>query len=253
MVHTWELAGVGVVVTGCLAGAAIGARALTPAAGALAAVFGSVIVVLAGFGFLALLVLFVVASSAATRYGFGEKLRRRLQEGQAGERGVSNVLAHIVLPTVLVLGATAAPGLLPAAPLAFLYACAIAFGAADTFASEFGVLSGRARSILSGRPVDAGTNGGVSLLGELWAFVGAATTAAIGVGLFVLFVTPVPIPALMIAGVIGAGFLGCQVDSLLGELFENRGWLTKGSTNFLAMLTSILIGAAILALAGAWA
>ncbi|MCI4337829.1 MAG: hypothetical protein L3J72_00785, partial [Thermoplasmata archaeon] len=43
------------------------------------------------------------------------------------------------------------------------------------------------------------------------------------------------VPAALIAG-----FLGCQVDSLLGALLENRGWLTKGSTNFLGMLSSIV-------------
>ena len=250
MVLSWELATLGVVATGCLAGAAIGARALTPAAGALAAGFGAVIVVLAGLAYHALHVHFVVASTVATRYAFAEKQRRRVQEGVAGERGVPNVLAHIVLPTALVLFGVAAPAALPSPALAFLYSCAIAFGAADTFASEFGVLRGRARGILSGRPVAAGTNGGVSLLGELWAFVGAATTAGIGLGLFLLLGVAVGPPALLVAGVIGAGFVGCQVDILLGESLENRGWLTKGSTNFLSMLSSILIGVLLLAAAG---
>ncbi len=242
MVLSWELATVGVVVTGALAGGAIAAGALTRSAGLLAAVFGSVIVILAGFPYLALLVLFVAASSLATRFAFQEKKRRAVQEGTAGERGTGNVLAHIVIPTALVVFAAAAPSVLPAATLALLYTCAIAFGGADTFASEFGVLSGRARSILTLKPVVPGTNGGVSLLGELWGFLGAAVTAILGYFLFVVADAPLPSAALMVVGVLAAGFLACQVDSVLGELFENRGFLSKGGTNFLGMLSAVLFG-----------
>ncbi len=245
MVLSWEYAAVGVAATGLLAAAAVAAGALTRPAGALAAVFGSVIVILAGFPYLALLILFVAASSLATRYGFQEKKRRAVQEGSAGERGVDNVLAHIVLPTALVVVSASAPAVLPSALLAFLYAGAISFGAADTFASEFGVLAGRARSILTFKPVPAGTNGGISLLGELWAFVGAATTATVGFLLFDAFAAPRFSVLLLIAGVTAAGFLACQVDSVLGETLENRGYLSKGGTNLLGMLSAVLIALAL--------
>ena len=91
-------AGIGLAATLALAAAAVAGRALTPAAGAVAAVFGAVIVVLAGFPFLILLVLFVGASALATRFRFEQKRRQSVQEGVAGERGISNVLAHIVVP-----------------------------------------------------------------------------------------------------------------------------------------------------------
>lgn len=242
MVLSWELATVGVVVTGALAGGAVYAGALTRSAGVVAFVLGSVIVVLAGFPYLALLVLFVAASSLATRFAFAEKKRRAVQEGTAGERGVDNVLAHIVIPFGLVLIAWAAPSVLPAAALALLYTCAIAFGAADTFASEFGVLSGEARSILTLKPVPPGTNGGVSVLGEIWGFLGAATTAVLGLFIFEIAHAPIPATALMIIGVMLAGFLACQVDSILGEVLENRGYLSKGGTNVLGMFSAVLFG-----------
>ncbi|MGI0132357.1 MAG: DUF92 domain-containing protein [Thermoplasmata archaeon] len=232
---------VGVGLTLALAVAAVLARALTPVAGAAAAVFGSAIVILAGFPYLLLLVLFVVASVLATRYGFDEKRRGKVQEGREGERGLSNVLAHILLPVGLVLLAAYDPTVLPSFGLALLYASALAFGAADTFASEFGVLAGHAVSILTLRPVRAGTNGGVSTTGEVWAIVGAILTAVVGLTLFYLFGTDVPSPPIFLLGVSIAGFVGCQVDSLLGETLENRGYLTKGSTNFLAMVSSILV------------
>jgi uncharacterized protein (TIGR00297 family) len=240
----------GVLATVALAVAAVLTKSLTPAAGGVAAVFGSVIVVVAGFPFLALLVLFVVAGVLATRYGFEEKKKANVHEGTQGERGVSNVVAHIVLPTALVLVGGFAPSTLPRFPEAVLYTAALAFGSADTFASEFGVLAGKARSILTLKPVEAGTNGGVSVVGELWAVVGALTTAVVAVILFSVLEPGLSDPGALVAVAATAGFLGCQVDSVLGETLENRGYLTKGSTNFLGMLSSIVMAAAALAFGG---
>jgi uncharacterized protein (TIGR00297 family) len=241
---------VGVVATLLLALGAVFGRALTPYAGAVAAVFGTVIVLFVGFPYLALLVLFVAASALATRYRFDEKKRQALQEGRSGERGVSNVVAHIVLPTAIAVAGGVAPPLLSSSATPLLFSSALAFGASDTFASEFGVLAGHAKSILSGRPVPPGTNGGVSQLGQLFAVVGAATTAVVGLLLYWAFHTPLPNPVLFVVTVAVAGFVGCQVDSVLGELFENRGQLSKGSTNFLGMLSAALLAAAVLLLFG---
>jgi uncharacterized protein (TIGR00297 family) len=242
---------VGVVVTLLLAFGAVFGRALTPFAGTVAALFGIVIVLFAGFPYLALLVLFVAASALATRYHFDDKKRQALQEGRSGERGVSNVVAHIVLPTAVALAGGVNPPLLSSSATPLLFASALAFGASDTFASEFGVLAGKAKSILTGRPVAPGTNGGVSRLGQEFAIVGAVTTAVVGLLLFWAFRTPLPDPVLFAVTVAGAGFAGCQVDSVLGELLENRGYLSKGSTNFLGMLSAVVMAAVVLSLVGA--
>jgi len=241
---------IGTVVTLVLATGAVATRALTPAGGAVAAVFGIVIVVFVGFPFLALMILFVVASVLATRYRFAEKQARHLQEGVHGERGIPNVVAHIIVPTGLAIAGGWPHPLLAMPTTAVLYTSALAFGAADTFASEFGVLSGHARSILSLRAVEPGTNGGVSGLGEAWAFEGALLTAVVALGLFRLFdIAVFSIPTLLVIATV-AGFLGCQVDSVLGETLENRGWLSKGSTNFLGMLSAVGIAAAALLAVG---
>ncbi|MCI4337030.1 MAG: DUF92 domain-containing protein [Thermoplasmata archaeon] len=240
---------IGVAVTVALAATAVWAEAFTASAGVAAAVFASVIVVLAGFPVFAILVLFVVGSVLATRYGFEQKRRANVQEGTRGERGVSNVLAHILLPTALVVGSAALPGWFTVADLAVVFTAALAFGAADTFASEFGVLSGPARSILTWRPVPAGTNGGVSAVGEVWAATGAFTTAGLAVLFFVAFSTPVGNVALLLGGAAAAGFVGCQIDSVLGESLENRGELTKHGTNFLSMLSSVGLAAVIVVVA----
>ena len=241
---------IGVAVTLLLAGTAVASGAFTATAGIVAAVFAAAIVILIGWAFFGLLVLFVVASVLATRYGFEEKRRKNVQEGTQGERGVSNVLAHAVVPTALAVVATFAPATLPGGALAVAYTSALAFGSADTFASEFGVLSGRARSILTGRPVVAGTNGGVSGIGELWAFVGALVTGVVALVVLLVAHGTLPPTGMLVGGATAAGFLGCQIDSVLGETLENRGYLTKGSTNLVAMVASVLIGLGILAAVG---
>ena len=246
-------AALGVGLTLALAAGATRARALTPRAGAVAAGFGAVVVVVGGFPFLALLVLFVVASVLATRFEFDQKQRANVSEGVHGERGVSNVLAHVLTPASLVVVSALAPGALPTPALTVLFTAALAFGASDTFASEFGVLSGRARSILSFLPVPPGTNGGVSVVGEAWAAVGALLTSATALLLFHGFGTPTVAPLLLLAIGTASGFAGCQVDSVLGETLENRGWLSKGSTNLLSMVASTVFAAGLLAgPAGAW-
>lgn len=237
---------IGIAATCLLAAGAVRSGALTLWAGLVATLFGSFIVIVGGFPYLALLVLFVVASVLATRFRFEDKMRKHVQEGTHGERGVANVLAHILVPTGLVALGWAAPAGISPAITAFLYASALAFGASDTFASEFGVLAGRARSLLTGKLVTPGTNGGVSALGEAWAFVGAFTTALVGGGLFALFRQPIPPLGTFLLGVTLAGFLGCQVDSVLGETMENRGYLSKGGTNAAAMLLTVVLAGALL-------
>lgn len=241
---------IGIVATAILAAGAVYARALTPAAGAVATLFGAIIVVFIGFPYLALLILFVAASSLATRYRFEEKRQQKLQEGASGERGVSNVLAHILLPTAIAIPGGLNPPLLPPATVSIIFTAALAFGASDTFASEFGVLAGKARSILTFREVPPGTNGGISALGEAFAFAGAALTGVIGAGLLELFGDPPLDSPIFLVIVVVAGFLACQIDSVLGETLENRGYLTKGSTNFFGMLSAVAIGVGLLAATG---
>ncbi len=237
---------IGIAVTALLALVAVATRALTLRAGLFAAVFGSVIVVVAGFPYLALLVLFVFGSVLATRYRLEEKSRRHVQEGTHGERGVANVVSHILVPTALALTALAPSYALPESTRALFYASALAFGASDTFASEFGVLAGHASSILHLRPVPPGTNGGVSGLGEGFALVGAGLTGAAAVGFFALFGSAPAFPVAFGLIVTVSGFLACQVDSVLGQTLENAGHLSKHSTNFLGMLSSVAIAAVLL-------
>jgi uncharacterized membrane protein len=103
---------------------------------------------------------------------------------------------------------------------------------------------------LTGKVVSPGTNGGVSALGQAWAFVGAFTTALIGGGVFYAFSQPAPPVGTLLLGVTLAGFIGCQLDSLLGETLENRHYLSKGGTNLLAMFLTVLVAVGLLTALG---
>jgi uncharacterized protein (TIGR00297 family) len=118
------------------------------------------------------------------------------------------------------------------------FVAAVAIAASDTFASELGVLSNRTYLITNPfRRVEPGTNGGVSNWGHLMALLGAsfASVAAI-------FIVRLPWDVVWIP--ILAGWMGCQLDSILGALFEEErgriyGVLNKSDVNFL----SIAVGA----------
>ena len=95
--------------------------------------------------------------------------------------------------------------------------------------------------ITSFEPVPKGTNGGITLLGEV-ASLGASAAIALsalllGIGdlRLLLFVTL-------------AGFAGSNVDSLVGALFENRGYVGNAGTNLIATLAGGLMALALVLL-----
>ena len=91
------------------------------------------------------------------------------------------------------------------------------------------------------KKVTPGINGGISITGEMAALCGALI---IGVSYSILALGTIrPLPVLFVTGM---GFLGCQVDSILGALFENRGKMSKGEVNFFASFISVLISAILL-------
>ena len=121
----------------------------------------------------------------------------------------------------------------------FAAIASISVALSDTLASEIGSLDVRTRSITTLKSVPAGTNGGMSPTGTVAALFGAIIISLIG-----MFFSPenstIPEITLFILLTI-IGWLGCQIDSLLGALLENRGYLGKHSVNFLATLSGSLM------------
>ena len=193
------------------------------------------------------LITFFVASSKATRIGAARK--RKLEDGhqEGGNRNWVQVAANGGLGTALAacfLWSTRQQGAAPEQPLCFgaqpwctllqaAYMCHYACCNADTWASEFGVLSRhRPWLVTSGASVPPGTNGGVSVVGT-----GASVAGGLLIGLvfWVLGAALQPAAAAAAASPLppqwplvplgaAAGFLGSMADSLLGATLQFSGW-----------------------------
>jgi len=136
---------------------------------------------------------------------------------------------------VLANGGVAALAALAGSRIAF--AGALAAAAADTWASEIGRHS-RAlpRLITNGKPVPAGTDGGMTLLGTTAGIAGAGLIAALS---YVLGQRGAQAIAI-------AGFLGMIVDSLLGATVQGKvRWMDNDAVNLAATLTGAACAALI--------
>ncbi|HWC73967.1 MAG TPA: DUF92 domain-containing protein [Gemmatimonadales bacterium] len=156
-----------------------------------------------------------------------------------GWRGVSLLLAFFVSSSllskktnrnarqVIANGGVAAFAALAGSWTAF--SGALAAATADTWATEIGSHSPTPpRLITSGRPVPAGTDGGMTLLGTAGGAVGAGFIA----GLCWLLGQRAA-PAVLIAGI--AGML---LDSLLGATVQGKTrWMDNDAVNLAATLT----------------
>lgn len=205
------LAGFGLaMITGLLAWRA---GALAPSGAIGAAVLGGVVFGLGGWPWAAVLLTFFISSSALSRT-FRQQKRELVQKYAKGERrdwgqvlanggvGAFLVLLHLLYPQELW------PWL--------AYGGAMAAVTGDTWATELGVLSRKApRMLTSGKRVERGTSGGVTLAGYMATLAGGLLIGLVmalvdtGSGLLMpLLIVPL------------AGVAGGTVDSLLGATLQ---------------------------------
>lgn len=228
---SWTAMEVGAVAV--LAGASVAKRMLSRAGGTVAFLMGAVVVLATDLAFLLLMVSLLALAAGATRLKYEEKRALGVEEGAGGVRRTRNVLANGLAATVV---AASFPLLVKdgvSEGLALAFAACIGAAASDTLASELGGLSKRVYGITTLRRVPPGTDGGVSLGGQAAALGAAAAIAALAVLLLgVLSEAPLLSATPWTFGVLTlAGFLGCQVDSVLGALLEMRGRMTKEEVN----------------------
>ncbi len=221
--------------------------------GTIAAFFvGLVIGVFGDVTWLLLLLFFLLSSFIATRYRFALKEAMGVQEGKKGERRASNVLANGVAPMAAAVLSFAAPGVLPRPASGVIFLSALAVAGSDTLASEIGVLSPHAYLITTFKRVTPGTDGGISALGQLCALLAAVYTALFGwlvLGLFAQSyaldpTVPVEGGFLIVPALIG--FVGCQLDSVVGATLERRGLVNKKTTNLIATCAGAVLAYAAL-------
>lgn len=136
----------------------------------------------------------------------------------------------------------------------------IATVTADTWAAELGATTkGRTYLFLSGKEVEPGTNGGVSVKGTLFALAGSFLIALL------FWLTNTNASILWMILITLAGLLGCFVDSYLGSRVEGGdidlsflnvkslnsinipitnnvvNWMAAGSTSVLLLLIALII------------
>ncbi len=209
---------------------------------------GMVIGILGNVTWLLLLLFFLLSSFLATRYKFALKEAMGVQEGIRGERRASNVLANGIAPMAAAILSFAGPPWFPKEISGIVFLSGLAVAGSDTLASEIGVLSQKAYLITTFERVPPGTDGGISLLGQGCA-LGAALYTGV-VGWFVLgdlarnygLNPTMPAVAGFILVPVVIGFVGCQIDSVIGATLERKGLVNKKTTNLVATCTGALLG-----------
>ena len=208
-------------------------RDMLDSSGLLAAMgVGLTVSLLGHWTWLVILVVFLFVGSMATKWRFEEKRALSIQESNEGARGWRNVMANGAAASLVAVLAWFGEG-----DWYFLaVACTVSVALSDTLASEIGSLDPRTRSIITLEAVPPGTNGGMSPTGTAAALLGALLIAAVSVLLAPVYGEPMSAASIFVVVTI-VGWLGCQVDSILGELLENKGYIGKHTVNFLATLS----------------
>ncbi len=195
---------------------AIWRKWLTPSGAAAAVVIGTMILGLGGWLWGVLLGAFFVSSSLLSKFKDREKRgisaekfdkTNRRDHGQVFANG--GIGALIALLNILFPHAAWFP----------LYLGTIATVNADTWATELGTLSKRLpRLITTGRTVEAGTSGGISLIGTTATFCGGLL-----IGLIAALWLREDVWRLLLMASIG-GLTGSLFDSLLGATVQQIYW-----------------------------
>ena len=200
---------------------------------------GLIIGLYGGVVWLLLLQCFVILGFLGTKYKYHQKEKRGVAEKRGGKRGWYNVVANGLVPTFIAFFRT------ELGDVAFvMFLSALSVATADTLASEIGVLSDKVYLITKpSQKIKPGIDGGVSLLGQQAALLGAFLITVAGLILFPLAHDQFEPSVLNFLVPLTMGFTGCQIDSVLGATLEQRGYLGKGGVNFVSIaLGSILAG-----------
>jgi uncharacterized protein (TIGR00297 family) len=195
-----------------------------------AVLFGVILISFAGVNWFFVVIMFFILGSIFTKFRYSEKEFLGVAQGKQGRRGYMNAFANAGVGIV----GSVLYGLTGDIIFIALFLGSISTATADTLASEIGVTGGKPYLITTFRQVQPGTNGGVTVLGELACIFGAVIICGMA---FVLGVAPWYV---CLIGVV-TGFIGTNLDSLYGALLENKKIIGNSGTNLLATLSGGII------------
>ncbi len=207
-----------------------------------ATLIGVVIIISNGIWWFVILLAFFFLGGLFTRYKYDFKKARGIAESKGGVRGYKNVFSNSLAALALAVAFKVFPSqavfLLPA------YLGSISTATGDTLASEIGqTWKGEPRMITTFKKVRAGTDGGVTALGELAAFAGAGAIAFLSI---MLIKNDVVLALAVLAG----GFIGTNIDSVLGATLQQKGYLSNNGVNLFATISGAIVSAIIYISAG---
>ncbi len=198
-----------------------------------ATLLGVVIIISSNIRWFFILLAFFLLGGLFTRYKYDYKLAHGIAEAKGGVRGYKNVFSNSLAALSLAMIYRIFPAYDPFLISAFLGSVATATG--DTLASEIGqTCRGEPRMITTFKKVAAGTDGGISGLGEFAALFGAGVIALLSF----LFIQN---DLSLIIAVIAGGFIGTNIDSVLGATLQQKRYLSNNGVNLVATISGALI------------
>ncbi len=183
------------------------------------------------------LLFYFIAAGIATKFKYKAKAKKGLAQEAKGKRSWKNVFGSGTIPMAFSVAAyisqsLATQGIVDASLPFWLFGGfvgAVSTTAADTLASELGVFSRSKPRLITNlrRKVPTGTIGAVSLLGEAVALLAGIVIGTV-ITLFALL-APGTVPTsssdqimYLLPVAVLSGFVGCNVDSLIGATLQNR-------------------------------
>ncbi|MBZ3935222.1 DUF92 domain-containing protein [Methanimicrococcus blatticola] len=210
-----------------------------------AAVLGIVIILFTNLWWFVLLVAFFILGGGFTKYKFKQKKAAGLAESKTGIRSYENVFSNSIWALIIAV-LYGVLSLYPdwswlSVPLIFAYVGTIASATGDTMASEIGVTAkGPTFMITNLRKAKPGEDGGVSLLGEV-----ACLTGSVIIGLMAFAFGMIDTLWLSLLVAVVGGFLGTNIDSVLGAVLQKRGILSNSGVNVFSTLSGAIISFAL--------
>lgn len=193
-----------------------------------ATLLGVLIIVFSELFWFVLLLTFFILGGAFTKYKYRYKESIGLAQSKGGVRSYENVFSNSTAALVLAI----CYGIYPqyADLIIFAYLGTVATATGDTLASEVGTTAhSQPIMITTLKPTNAGVDGAVTILGEIAALLGSMV-----IGLLPVIFGRVEDAGMAIAITTTGGFLGTNIDSILGATLQKRGMLSNSGVNFVA-------------------